>query len=290
VTGLAIIRTVLSSFNTFPSFVQLVYYLTCNMHTQTIFTTILASVPLIAAHGKVPVMTGDLGGNGTALGIQGAVVADSGPNKATELDTTVFKGSAADACGRTNAGGVNNMNADLAAAMALSGPTLPQVSKGGSISGTLQIVTTDGAGPYACQVNTDGTMQNWQDCTVETQVPGRQGNIRKTQKRWIPWVRDVIQHDILRRATNVNEKYPIKATLPPDAQCVGKAQVNGQNLENLCVVKLINPSNAGPFGGCVPVQMPPNGTPPSGAPASPPPSAPAATKRKAEGRAKLLKA
>ena len=50
----------------------------------------LAASPLVSAHGKVSVVTGNLGGNGTALGIKGAVVAGAGPNYLTETDTTVF--------------------------------------------------------------------------------------------------------------------------------------------------------------------------------------------------------
>lgn len=67
-----------------------------------IFLIALAASPLVAAHGKIAVATGDAGGNSTALGIQGAVIPGAGKNKVTEPDTTVFKGDAADACGRTN--------------------------------------------------------------------------------------------------------------------------------------------------------------------------------------------
>lgn len=40
----------------------------------------LSITPLVAAHGKVLSVTGDAGGNGTALGIKGGVVPASGPN------------------------------------------------------------------------------------------------------------------------------------------------------------------------------------------------------------------
>lgn len=50
----------------------------------------LAAAPLVSAHGKIAVVTGNLGGNGTALGIKGAVIPGSGPNYVTEPDTTVF--------------------------------------------------------------------------------------------------------------------------------------------------------------------------------------------------------
>lgn len=67
-----------------------------------IFLIALAASPLVAAHGKIAVATGDAGGNSTALGIQGGVIPGPGKNKVTEPDTTVFKGDQADACGRTN--------------------------------------------------------------------------------------------------------------------------------------------------------------------------------------------
>lgn len=57
--------------------------------SASLFISALLANPLISAHGKVAVVTGDLGGNGTALGIKGAV-AGAGSNSKTELDTTTF--------------------------------------------------------------------------------------------------------------------------------------------------------------------------------------------------------
>ncbi|KAJ4396142.1 hypothetical protein N0V93_000360 [Gnomoniopsis smithogilvyi] len=210
----------------------------------------LAASPLVAAHGKIAVATGDAGGNGTALGIQGAVVPGAGKNKVTEPDTTVFKGDAADACGRTNGAGNNDIEAGTTQAMALSGSTLPQISAdGGSVSGTLHIVTSDGAGPYKAMINADGTGQTWAAMDVETQVPGTKGNIKKTEKRF--WARALQAVGIMKRATNINEDYPFKVNVPAGTTCTGN--IAGQ--ANTCLVKLVNPSNAGPFGGCIPVQQ-----------------------------------
>lgn len=133
--------------------------------------------------------------------------------------------------------------------MALSGSTLPQVTPGGSLSGTLHIVTSDGAGPYKAMINTDGTGQSWTAMDVVTQVPGKNGNIRKQEKRW--WARALQSAGIMKRATNINEDYPFKVAIPAGTSCTGN--IAGQ--ANTCIVKLVNPSNAGPFGGCVPVQM-----------------------------------
>lgn len=216
---------------------------------NVLFTALLAASPLVIAHGKIAVAVGDAGGNGTALGIQGGVIPGAGKNKVTEPDTTVFKGAQADACGRTNGQGNNDVEAGTKQAMALSGSTLPQITPGGSLSGTLHIVTSDGAGPYKAMINTDGTGQSWTPIDVVTQVPGKNGNIRKSDKRW--WARALQSAGIMKRATNINEDYPFKVAIPAGASCTGN--IAGQ--ANTCIVKLVNPSKAGPFGGCVPVQM-----------------------------------
>jgi len=91
--------------------------------------------------------------------------------------------------------------------MALSGNTLPQVSPGGSVSGTLHIVTSDGAGPYKALVDTTGTgdFSNAMEMEVVTQVPGKNGNIKKTETR--AWVRALESLGIYKRATNINEDF-----------------------------------------------------------------------------------
>ena len=45
-----------------------------------LFTLALALTPLVSAHGKVAVVQGNAGGNGTALAIKGAIVPGTGPN------------------------------------------------------------------------------------------------------------------------------------------------------------------------------------------------------------------
>jgi hypothetical protein len=111
----------------------------------------LAATPLVTAHGKVSVVKGDAGGNGTALGIIGGIVPGTGSNSVTEVDSTVFGRTniATNGLGRTTRHG-RNQAADLVKAMEQSGTTLPQVSpNGGSIKGTFHIVTTvSGMGEY----------------------------------------------------------------------------------------------------------------------------------------------
>ncbi|ESZ90779.1 hypothetical protein SBOR_8850 [Sclerotinia borealis F-4128] len=217
------------------------------------YTIIVAAlVPFVVAHGKIAVMTGDMGGNTTGLGIQGAVIPGAGKNKQTEVDTTVFnsKNAATDGLGKTKTGA--NTMSDMTAVMAMSGSTLPQVSDGGDLSGTIHIVTTDGAGPYSAIVDptATGTFSEGTQAKVTTQVPGKKGKIAAPKQRSI-MMRSLVNMGIVKRASNVNEDYPIKVAIPAGMTCTGT--MGGQ--ENVCMVKLANPSGAGPFGGVAAFQM-----------------------------------
>jgi len=212
----------------------------------------LAASPLVAAHGKIAVLTGDAGGNGTALGIQGGSVPGSGKNSQTETDTTVFKSTniATNGLGKTEGSGENTVDM-VTDTMAASGSTLPQVSGdgSGSISGTFHIVTTDGAGPVKALVDSTGTgaFESATEADVVTQVPGANGNIEPDGtvpkgkfRRWLG-----------KRAANVNQDYPVKVSVPAGTTCTGSA--GGQS--NVCLLKIANANPAGPFGGVVAFQI-----------------------------------
>ncbi|OHF02949.1 hypothetical protein CORC01_01707 [Colletotrichum orchidophilum] len=221
----------------------------------------LAAAPFVAAHGKVASVVGDLGGNGTALAIQGGVVPGPGPNRKTELDTTVFKSKniMTDGMGKTTGGG-KVQAADITQAMALSGDTLPQVSStGGNITGVFHVVTTDGAGPLRAVLDTTGTGQFAQGTELQVlqQVPGKGGNIRPNGQvpggRRSLWERAMSV--IEKRASNVNMDFPMAFAVPAGTACTGS--MGGQ--ENVCLVKIANSNGAGPFGGVVPIQIAANG-------------------------------
>ncbi|ROV93619.1 hypothetical protein VMCG_08085 [Cytospora schulzeri] len=225
----------------------------------------LAATPLVSAHGKIAMVTGDLGGNGTALGIKGAVVPGAGPNYMTEVDTTVFWSkdiATDDDIGYTESGSGNNKLEDLDQAMAQSGSTLPQVSSGGSVSGTYHIVTTDGAGPVEALIDESATGK-WsqaKQAEVTKQPPGEDGNIDAPEgsfsyKRGVLGMvrRSLVKMGIMeKRAENVNEDYPFEVEIPAGTSCTGT--INGES--NLCLVKISNNNDAGPFGGVFAVQMP----------------------------------
>jgi hypothetical protein len=214
----------------------------------------LITSPLVAAHGKVSVVTGDAGGNTTALGIQGGVVPGAGSNSKTEVDTTIFNSlsAASDGLGRTEGQGKNTLTG-MSAVVAQSGSTLPQVSQGGSLSGTLHIVTTDGAGPYTAVVDPTGTgaFSTGTKATVTQQVPGVFGEISPSGQTLRFMSRMLVKMGLMKRAANVNKDYPFSVAIPAGTACTGT--VGGQS--GVCLVKLANPNPAGPFGGVFAMQM-----------------------------------
>jgi hypothetical protein len=222
------------------------------------FATLLISTvapTLIAAHGKIAAVQGDAGGNGTAIGIQGGVVPGPGKNKVTEVDTTVFGKTniATDGLGKTQGNGKNTVSM-VADTMSLSGSTLPQVSDGGMITGTFHIVTTDGAGPVSAMIDptASGAFSSGVQANVMTDVPGNKGNIKangqvpRSLGYWALQARGLVK-----RASNVNQDYPIAVQVPAGTTCSGS--VAGQ--QNVCFMKIANSNKAGPFGGVIAFQM-----------------------------------
>lgn len=129
----------------------------------------------------------------------------------TETDTTVFKSTniQTDGLGKTPGGGANTVDA-MAAAMAQSGATLPQIaSTGGTLSGTFHIVTSDGAGPIQAVLDPTGTGAFSSGVMLDTvtQVPGKGGNIKATQGLNSRGLIERMMSVITKRATNINEDY-----------------------------------------------------------------------------------
>jgi hypothetical protein len=249
--------------------------------------------------------TGDAGGNTTALGIQGGVVPGAGSNSKTEVDTTVFGNldAQSDGLGKTEGQGKNTLDM-MSDAVAQSGSTVPQVSSsGGSLSGTLHVVTTDGAGPYTAIVDPTGTgaFGSGTEATVSQQVPGTFGEILPNgdtlkSRRWAAVLKRV---GLMKRAQNVNKDYVSPSIRPRDSS--GKALANAipqpftvqipagtscsgtvSGMSNVCLVKMANPNPAGPFGGVFAMQMASgSGTAASAAPAATASTASAAEAKKA---------
>jgi hypothetical protein len=130
--------------------------------TKTLITlTLLAAAQLVAGHGAIIAATGDAGGTGMALGVDTSTPRDGTRRNPFQQDSTRFRGDAAETVGETLGGGDNNLEAGTQAIMAETGDSLPQVTAGGEVQMTLHQVNSDGAGPYTCEINADGTAQTW---------------------------------------------------------------------------------------------------------------------------------
>lgn len=234
------------------------------MYTTIVTVAALAAVPLVAAHGKVTVFAGDLGGNSTALGVEGGVVAVFGQNYQTEPDTTTFWSkdiNTDDDFGYTDAHGDNTLD-DLTKTVTLSGSTLAQVSAGGYVNGTWQTVTSDGAGPLTAIIDTTGTgkFSAAVDTEVTTNIPGDKGEYTgtvpseaKAFQRLVRSTRRWLQRKgvITRRATDVGVFQTFTVSIPSNTTCTGSQG----GYDNLCIVKISNNNENGPFGSVLFVQL-----------------------------------
>ncbi|PKS12282.1 hypothetical protein jhhlp_001582 [Lomentospora prolificans] len=191
--------------------------------------SVLFAAQLVAGHGAIISATGDAGGSGMALGVDTSTPRDGTRRNPFQQDSTRFRGDAAETFGETLGAGDNQLEAGTQAIMAETGDVLPQVSQGGEVSMTLHQVNADGAGPYTCMINDDGTGTTWTDIQVTQNVPGQRGRNRDGE----------------------TTDFPLTAAIPASQECTGT--VAGQ--DNVCLVRCQNPARAGPFGGVVPVQM-----------------------------------
>lgn len=198
--------------------------------TSIVAISLLASSSLVAGHAAIIAATGDAGGAGSAIGVDPNTPRDGTKRNPFQQDATRFKGDAAAICGETLGGGANDINAGTAQVMQLNGATLPQISAGGALMMTVHQVNGDGAGPYKCMIDATGTGTAWTPMTVTQNLDGNaQG----------------------RNNDNQMQDLPLNVQVAATQTCTGT--VAGQS--NVCMVRCQNPARAGPFGGCVPVQM-----------------------------------
>ncbi|KAF7337112.1 GEgh 16 [Mycena venus] len=179
----------------------------------------------VQAHGTITGVTGANGVQAAGFGIIATTPRDGSTRKPFEQDTSVIRDNEiasgkTGVCGRTAAGGNNDVAAQLAAA---SQAGLPTAAADGSVTMTLHQVNGDGAGPYTCDVSGDGG-NTFVAATVTQQVPGKNGRSKA-------------------KATD----FALTAQLPAGMACT--AGPNG----DACLLRCRNPANAGPFGSCVAV-------------------------------------
>ncbi|CAG7564501.1 unnamed protein product [Fusarium equiseti] len=197
---------------------------------KNIVYALFVAADLAAAHSLIINAVGDAGGSGMGLGVDTSTPRDGTRRRPFQTDATRFRGQSADTVGETLAGGDNNVEQGTVDIMEETGDQLPQVSQGGSIEMTIHQVNSDGAGPYTCMINSDGTGTSWENIPVTTNVEG---------------------NDRGRNRDGEMGDFPLVASIPAGQECTGT--VAGE--DNVCLVRCQNPARAGPFGGVVPVQM-----------------------------------
>ncbi|KAH8685466.1 hypothetical protein BGZ60DRAFT_425955 [Tricladium varicosporioides] len=195
---------------------------------KSVLLAVAASSTLVAGHGAIIKATGDAGGSGMALGVDTATPRDGSKRDPFQQDSTRFKNAAADACGETLGGGTNDPATQVPKMLAANGGNMPQITQGGMVMMTLHQVNGDGAGPYECMIDSTGTGTQWETMQVATNVPGQ--NSRSQAKA---------------------QDFPLTAKVAADQTCTGTAG----GMTGVCMVRCNNAARAGPFGGCVPVQM-----------------------------------
>ncbi|KAG8739991.1 hypothetical protein FRC10_004870 [Ceratobasidium sp. 414] len=187
---------------------------------------VLTAAASVSAHGVLVAVNGANGVDAQGFGVVESTPRDGTKRNPFQTDSSIIRdkeiaSGAADACGRTLAGGVNNMATMLEAA---SSAGLPSAAADGTVSMTLHQVNGDGAGPYTCEVSADASGQSFVAMKVVTNVPGK--NSRSNAKA---------------------QDFPLVAQMPANAQCTGGP--NG----DACIVRCRNAARAGPFGGCAAV-------------------------------------
>jgi hypothetical protein len=197
---------------------------------KNIIFALFVAADMAAAHSVITNAVGDAGGSGMALGVDTSTPRDGTRRRPFQTDATRFRGDAADTVGETLAGGDNQIEQGTLDIMEETGSQLPQVNPGGSLEMTVHQVNSDGAGPYTCMINADGTGTSWDNIQVTTNVEG---------------------NDRGRNRDGEMGDFPLVASIPAGQNCTGS--VAGE--ENVCLIRCQNPARAGPFGGVIPVQM-----------------------------------
>ncbi|CAE6525781.1 unnamed protein product, partial [Rhizoctonia solani] len=184
------------------------------------------AVSSVSAHGALVAVTGANGVNGQGFGIVDSTPRDGTRRNPFQTDTSIIRDKEiasgdAGACGRTLAGGVNDMAAQMEAAASAG---LPAAAADGTVTMTIHQINGDGAGPYECGVSADASGKSFAAMKVVTNVPGQ--NSRSNAKA---------------------QDFALVAQMPAGTTCTGGP--NG----DACVVRCRNAARAGPFGGCAAV-------------------------------------
>ncbi|KAI9144883.1 hypothetical protein BKA69DRAFT_1051911 [Paraphysoderma sedebokerense] len=193
------------------------------------FVALLSITAQVQSHGVLLAAHGENGVETPGIGVSMDFAARTGTGGKFQKDSSIIrakeiaKGAKASECGRTTGAGKNDIEATRIKSASASG-NYASVTAGKTMKLTMYQVNGDGAGPYTCQLSTSLDAKFNQELTIVQNAPGKKGNNKATQM------------------TNNT----IEVQIPMGVQCT-----------DACLVRCMNPANAGPFGGCVPIDITP---------------------------------
>ncbi|RYP66906.1 hypothetical protein DL771_007563 [Monosporascus sp. 5C6A] len=193
--------------------------------------SLAALLSLTQAHGVILNAQGLQGSPASvAFGVNPELARNCTAINPCQQDTTIIRdaeiaANVVNECGRTELTGNIDIGENTENAIAAGAVT--QVKSGSQITVTIHQVNADGAGPYVCdliEAGNNGVIS--QNLTVENNVPGVNGfSQAKTQE------------------------FEILVNMPKDFRCTGASS------GKVCTVRCRNNAQAGPFGGCFPVEQ-----------------------------------
>ncbi|KAH8759861.1 hypothetical protein F5883DRAFT_501023 [Diaporthe sp. PMI_573] len=177
--------------------------------TRALFTS-----AILAVANAQGVIVKAVGNKGTSTGLQ---VNPDDPADANFISAAEVVANVVNECGRTMVGG--NIDIGENTENALAANQVTQVTKGSTVTMTINAVNETGQGPFSCDLD---PTSNALGANGQTPLDVQQGN------------------------ANGNGAMQIKISLPQDMACTGSSQ------GNVCTVRCKNVNN---FGGCVAVQQ-----------------------------------
>ncbi|THH14535.1 hypothetical protein EW146_g5807 [Bondarzewia mesenterica] len=180
----------------------------------------------VYGHAFISSVAGANGLSSTGFGVDttGSIPRNGTFEQPFQLDTPVLKNLQDDPCGANLLSGSINIATEMATAIKANGGALPTIPTNGALTLGVFQINADGGGPFAAEVNTDGTGKTWTAVTVTSQPPGING--------------------LLQRMPNT---LACTGGSTGDA-CIIRLNNGGENTGSMA-------NGAGPFGGCVAVSQ-----------------------------------
>ncbi|KLU88678.1 MAS3 protein [Magnaporthiopsis poae ATCC 64411] len=191
---------------------------------------VLAALAGVNAHATFLNLEGEPGPKSVAFAVIDDLARNCTVPSPCQRDATIIRqgeiaAGVVGVCGRTE--GTGSIDIKSETQKAIDSGALARVKGGTTITMDVHQVNADGAGPFVCDVDQDGS-GNFTPITITQDVPGANG---------------------LSQAKTA--QFQMKAVMPDNLSCTGGP--GGLADGGICIVRCRNAAQAGPFGACIPV-------------------------------------